>query len=356
MTVKELFNSLTFDEVAEALRYTHSGERSVAKCTAAYKESFDYFRHLDFKGVGGEVTFDVKPREEWFTPGSLPLLANNVEGDYWENTVGKTVVYPQDNPFSDAQLAGAILWGMTFYGFTPRNLWRFTEKCNSRYGIKANILIQRQYRPYIREKCDLKRLKQGAKQASIDREILEVAFTDETWNRIHYRQQQGHQNRSKRKRFYRISKRIDDLRRIDRRIGLIGEVSADIGEDNIAIYSQIMSASEINGYIIESRAYGAMSRSAYISELATRYGLFDELDLKVGDRVIVIYTSSPTCLIDSTFEAKPITELLIGYARSIGLEADCISSFIGTDNTESGEMALRILVVEGVGTYKEEAR
>ena len=141
MTVKELFNSLTFDEVAEALRYTHSGDRSVAKCMAAYKESFDYFRHLDFKGDGGEVTFDVMPRKEWFTPGLLPLLAKNVEGDYWENTVGKTVVYPQDNPFSDAQLAGAILWGMTFYGFTPRNLWRFTEKCNSRYGIKANILI-----------------------------------------------------------------------------------------------------------------------------------------------------------------------------------------------------------------------
>ena len=51
MTVKELFNSLTFDEVAEALRYTHSGDRSVAKCMAAYKESFDYFRHLDFKAA-----------------------------------------------------------------------------------------------------------------------------------------------------------------------------------------------------------------------------------------------------------------------------------------------------------------
>lgn len=357
MTVKELFNSLTFDEVAEALRYTHSGDRSVAKCMAAYKESFDYFRHLDFKGDGGEVTFDVMPRKEWFTPGLLPLLAKNVEGDYWENTVGKTIVYPQDNPFSDAQLAGAILWGMTFYGFTPRNLWRFTEKCNSRYGIKANILIQRQYRPYIRDKFDLKLLRQYAKQASIDREMLEVAFTDETWDRIHYRQQQGHQNRSKRKRFYRISKRIDDLRRIDRRIGLIEEISADIGEDNVAkIYSQIMSASEINEYIIESRAYGAMSRSAYISELATKYGLFDKLSLKVGDRVIVIYTSSSTCLIDCTSEVMPITELLMGYARSIGLGADCISSFIGTDNTENGEMALRILVVDGIGTYREDAR
>lgn len=147
------------------------------------------------------------------------------------------------------------------------------------------------------------------------------------------------------------------MRRIDRRIGLIEEISADIGEDNVAkIYSQIMSASEINEYIIESRAYGAMSRSAYISELATKYGLFDKLSLKVGDRVIVIYTSSSTCLIDSTSEVMPITELLMGYARSISLGADCISSFIGTDNTENGEMALRILVVDGIGTYREDAR
>lgn len=99
-----------------------------------------------------------------------------------------------------------------------------------------------------------------------------------------------------------------------------------------------------------------MFRSAYISELATKYGLFDKLSLKVGDRVIVIYTSSSTCLIDSTSEVMPITELLMGYARSISLGADCISSFIGTDNTENGEMALRILVVDGIGTYREDAR
>lgn len=307
MTVKELFNSLTFDEVAEALRYTHRNEESI-KCMAFYKESFDYFRNLEFKGDGGEVTFDVMPRERWFAPHSMPLLANNVEGDYWENTVGKAVVYPQDNPFSDAQLAGAILWGMTFYGFTPRNSWRPTEKCNSRYGIKANILTQRQYRPYIRDKYEWKRLKQNAKQATIDKEIFEAAFTDETWTRIHFRQRQGHQNRSKRKRFYRISKRIDELQRIDRRIGLIREISSAIGgEIDARLYAQIMSAGKIDECIVESRAYGTMSRSEYILKLVTDYELLADLDLAHVDSIILVYTSSPATPIDYDSDTRPIT-------------------------------------------------
>lgn len=81
MTVKELFDNLTFDEVIAALRSTHRNENSI-KCVESYKMAFDLIRHIDFKGDGGEVTFDVSPRNEWFSPGSLPMVANNVEGDH----------------------------------------------------------------------------------------------------------------------------------------------------------------------------------------------------------------------------------------------------------------------------------
>ena len=341
---------MTFDEVAEALRYTHRNEGSVAKCMAAYKEAFDYFRNLEFKGDGGEVTFEVMPREEWFTPGSLPLLANNVEGDYWGNTVGKTVVYPQDNPFTDAQLAGAILWGMTFYGFSPRNLWRPTEKCNSICGTMANVLAQRQYMPYIRSKWKRRELKRELERARIDNRILEVGFSEETWRRIHYQQGQNHQNRQKRKRFYRISKRIEDLQRIDRRIGLIREMSTAIGgEISTDLYIQIISAAVINEYIAESRSYGTMSRSEYILELIAKYGLFDELALEEVDKVVVIYTSSVSSPIDYASEAEQITSVLREYVGGKGIGPGCVSAFIGTDDTECGEMALRVLVVSRIG-------
>lgn len=127
MTVKELFTIVGFDAIVKALQNTHRNDRSI-KCLAGYKEAFDIICNTEFEGAGGEVTFDVTPKEHWFDPGNLPLLANNVEGDYWENTVGKTVIRPDDNPFTDAELAGAILWGMTFYGFTKHSAWSPREE------------------------------------------------------------------------------------------------------------------------------------------------------------------------------------------------------------------------------------
>ena len=98
MIVKELFLSVGFDNILKALRNTHRNDRSI-EGVVAYKEAFDIICLTEFEGDGGEVSFDVTPREKWSEPHALPLIANNVEGDYWKNTVGKTVVKPKDNPF-----------------------------------------------------------------------------------------------------------------------------------------------------------------------------------------------------------------------------------------------------------------
>lgn len=109
-----------------SLRCTHSNDHSIRNITG-YNEAYDIICNLSSEDEGGAVTFGVSPREEWVASHSLPLVANNVEGDYWESTVQKTIIYPDDNPFTDAGLAGAILWGMTFYGFTNRKKWQPTE-------------------------------------------------------------------------------------------------------------------------------------------------------------------------------------------------------------------------------------
>ena len=153
MTVKELLISEGFDEIVKALQKTHCKERSIRNL-ASYKEAFDIICNTEFKGDGGDVTFDVTPREEWYSPGNLPLLANNVEDDYWENTVGKIIVKPDNNPFTDAELAGAILWGMTFYGFTPRRSKKlFNNKIDRRsytkYGLMVKQLMIKSILPYV---------------------------------------------------------------------------------------------------------------------------------------------------------------------------------------------------------------
>ncbi len=116
MTVQKLFKSLTFDDIMGSMRCTHSNDHSIRNITG-YKEAYDIICDLSSEGEGRAVTFDVSPREEWFTPHSLTFVARNVEGDYWENTIQKTVIKPDDNPFTDAELAGAILWGLTFFWF-----------------------------------------------------------------------------------------------------------------------------------------------------------------------------------------------------------------------------------------------
>lgn len=144
MSVKELFLSVGFDNVLNALRNTHRNDHSI-KDAASYKEAFDIICLTEFEGEGGEVTFDVTPKEKWYEPNSLPMLANNVEGDYWENTVSKAVIRPENNPFTDAELAGAILWGMTFYGFTRHARWTPSKEIFTSYGKKADRLERELY-------------------------------------------------------------------------------------------------------------------------------------------------------------------------------------------------------------------
>lgn len=80
MTVKELFKSFTFDEILTALHNTHRNDRSIEN-VAAYKEAFDIVCLTEFRGEGGEVTFDVtSPREAWYEPHHLPLIANYRDG------------------------------------------------------------------------------------------------------------------------------------------------------------------------------------------------------------------------------------------------------------------------------------
>lgn len=84
MTVKELFTTVGFDAIVKALQNTHRNDRSI-RCLAGYKEAFDIICNTEFEGTSDEVTFDIPPKEHWFDPGNLPLLANNVEGDHWKN-------------------------------------------------------------------------------------------------------------------------------------------------------------------------------------------------------------------------------------------------------------------------------
>lgn len=340
MTVKELFLSVGFDNILNALRNTHRNDRSI-ESVVAYKEAFDIICLTEFEGEGGEVTFDVtSPREAWYEPNNLPLLANNVEGDYWKNTVGKTVVKPDDNPFTDAELAGAILWGMTFYGFNRHAEWSPREERFTSFGERAERLERRMYLPYIRDKREKRKLK------SMEEMPFGIAFTDKVWKQIH--KGKTHQNRAKRKRYYRLKKRIAELKRLDKRQHLIDTIHEKCGCYDPQLESRIMTAGSINETWRDSHVADISTRARYLEDLLTNYfPTFSDICESGEELLVVAYTSETSPLTDD--EERQLKNMVSSFELKIPI------TFIkGVDDEAKSDIALQFIIISDQSNNDED--
>ena len=332
MTVKELFLSVGFDTVLNALRKTHCNDRSI-EGVVAYKEAFDIICLTEFEGEGGWVTFDVTPREEWDDPDSLPLLARNVEGDYWKNTVGKTVVKPDDNPFTDAELAGAILWGMTFYGFTRHAEWSPREERYTTFGERTERLERRLYLPYVRDKREKRELKSKKGMP------WGIAFSQEVWDRIHHGK--THQNRAKRKRYYRLKKRIAELKRLDKRQHLIDTIHERCCCHDPRLEKRIMTAGSVHETWRDSHVRDISLRADYLVELMTKYyPTLENLPEGSEELIIVAYTSEDAPLTDDEERILKNEILSLNQVNHVRI------TFIrGTDDEAKEDISLQIIAL-----------
>lgn len=333
MTVKELVLSVGFDNVLKALRNTHRNDRSI-EGVVAYKEAFDIICLTEFEGEGGEVTFDVtSPREAWYEPHNLPLLANNVEGDYWKNTVGKTIVKPHDNPFTDAELAGAILWGMTFYGFTRHAEWSPREKRFTHFGARAERLERRLYLPYIRVKREKRKLK------SKEEMPYGIAFSMEIWDRIHHGEK--HQNRAKRKRYYRLKKSIAQLKRLDKRQHLIDTIHEKCGFHDPQLENRIMTAGSVHETWRDSHVRNISTRADYLVDLLTKYyPTLENLPEGSEELLIVAYTSKVTPLTDD--EERVLKNVILSLNQVNHVR---ITFIMGADHEAKEDISLQIIAL-----------
>ena len=301
MTVKELFLKLTFDEVAEALQRTHQTDKSINDI-GSYKEAFDTLCNLEFNGDGGSVTFDVHDNPNY--KKEIPLLANGVEGDLWESIVGKEIVFPENNKFTEAEIAAAILWGATFYGFTNHNRWEPFQKIYSEYGQKAWELEKKLFLPYLRNKETIRTLK----HPKGERFPFGLALSMEDWNEIH--KHKRHPNRSKRKRFYRLKNRITYLKKLDKRTDALNRIQIATGVENRHFYRKVMEAGSIHEVWLESHTFGKSNRVEYVKQLIEKYmqGFQSEFD-DCEDLALAFFSSKENRLTDEELN------LLVGFFK-----------------------------------------
>lgn len=241
------------------------------------------------------------------------------------------MVKPENNSFTDAELAGAILWGMTFYGFTRHAGWSPREECYTTFGERAERLERRLYLPYIRDKREKRELKSKKGMP------WGIAFTQEVWDKIHYREK--HQNRAKRKRYYRLKKRIAELKRLDKRQHLIDTIHKKCGFHDPQLESRIMTAGSINETWRDSHVADLANRTNYLEDLLTNYFPTFRDICEGGEELLVIaYTSETSPLTDE--EERQLRNMALSFEPKVPI------AFIkGVDNDAKSDIAFQFIII-----------
>ena len=169
-----------------------------------------------------------------------------------------------------------------------------------------------------------------------------MAFTTEEWDHIHFRQQ--HQNRAKRKRFYRIENRIEWLRKLDKRQQLIDGLKCGGTEVPDEIVSTIFNAKNICENRYESHTFVKSDRVDYFVDLLLNRDYYPNTKtfLRDGDMFIcIVYSSSAHPLSDD--ELSRLNLLFATYFAGMNINWQLIRAI---DDSLGGELALKHLCIE----------
>lgn len=118
MTVKELLDSLLFDEIAPYITKRYERCEDADSVLADYKQHYDYLRHLvptDPKRIELKEARISYYKDE----SGIYLDAYPLEGDCWEDSLSKKLVIEDDVKECNAEIAACCMWHMSFYGYLP---------------------------------------------------------------------------------------------------------------------------------------------------------------------------------------------------------------------------------------------
>ncbi len=243
---------------------------------------------------------------------------------------------------TEAEMAGSILWGATFYGFTPHS----QERCfgdffndDSPFATQAYRLGIREMLPYItdkEERRELKKLSKGNPDG--------VPCNSETIRYLWERRK--HFNRSKRKREYRMSKRQDELWEMNRiyhyveRLCKFGNI--ETAGFLVSLIKQIYHAESVNDFMLESFAYGENDRVGYLKELLDKYACEMNGPANSDSKLTIIIWSSESFPLNSD-ERKQLHEFLMKF---FALPATSIQIVSGVTQAENPEIQIQFISIK----------
>ena len=343
MIVQEFLRGIPFNDVMEAVR-KKKGNEGVTLFSYLYKEAYDILCNMPPRGKSEDVRFYVSHDES----GNPYFWSEGLEDYSMEDIVGKEIKMPKNNPFTDAELTVEIIWWVTYLGFTPREERDYLNPKNHRfctkYSIMAHQLTGKQYLIYPYCKDVKKRMRKavknpykpyGFKESDEVKWYFDMVRCDIKGRRL---------NRAKRKREYRMEKRIDRLRKLDQRQLLIENIAGIVEKydlDVAVLSGMIMSANAVMETWRESHTFGKSSRMDYIIDLCNNYypNLGEDLISHCHLCFVIAYTApgktmSPQeeaalkALLDTNFERTGRSYRLL-YGEDAQFEEEIALRFIG---------------------------
>ena len=300
MTVKELFQSLDFKEIIEPLVLKYP---NALKPMSEYKENYDIILNTEFSGEGGTITFHPNGDSD----------AYMIEGDRYFNIVGMEVELPDSGEVSKAEAAAKILWCAAPFARYPVVDWSvFEEDVAESCALQAKRLDLKIALPYCRNKAILQELKREMQSTSDD---LCLSYEACNWFLFGKGKLWGNkQNRSKRKRLYRMEKRCAELYRLSEIHKELDLLEAKIGYVSENIRQLALSSSSIDRAYYKSQTAGKTDRIAYLEDLLLN-PLYNSKKFLRPDKnqecICVLYTTPEhPCTSD---EQNRITDILSKY-------------------------------------------
>lgn len=336
MTLKELLDSLTFDEIAPYIldRYKNCDVRELL---APYKQHFDYLRSLaptDPKLIERkEARVSLYKESEKTHLDAFPL-----EGDLWEDSLSKELVIDDEVKASNAEIAACCLWHTSFYGYLPyqceetfdefdgvnkksSSLSSYKEKYSDIIPSKREMATIASFHKEIRNEMKYYRHRRWTKQNSRDDTCM--SYKKRCWRKWKRRMI----NSEYYKRISWCSSFIDSITEC----GYGMEKKLALQELSILYHSNHVSIKRL-----DSIASNAAKHFDYLKELIEKYGALDNISRNANSFI---------CLsVSSTHPVADVEKQIIGILTKGLLGKHRL--YVKTDESCGNEMKIEMVFYE----------